>query len=40
MDVVADAVIRLYERRKDIKGLRMSFEPEDLRFFQARFEKL
>jgi tyrosine phenol-lyase len=40
MDVVADAVIRLYEKRKEIKGLRMVFEPEDLRFFQAKFEPI
>lgn len=40
MDVVADAVIKLYENRKNIKGLKMVFEPEDLRFFQARFEPL
>jgi tyrosine phenol-lyase len=40
MDVVADAVIHLYEKKKNIPGLRMTFEPEDLRFFQARFEPL
>jgi tyrosine phenol-lyase len=40
MDVVADAVIKLYEKRRVIKGLKMVFEPEDLRFFQARFEPM
>ena len=40
MDVVAEAVLRVYERRESIKGLRMSYEPEYLRFFQARFEPL
>ncbi len=40
MDVVATAVIELYKKRDQIKGLKMVFEPEDLRFFQARFEPL
>lgn len=38
MDVVADSVINVFERRKEIHGLRMMYEPEYLRFFQARFE--
>ncbi|MBX9880178.1 MAG: tyrosine phenol-lyase [Candidatus Obscuribacterales bacterium] len=37
MDVVADSVIRLYEERESIKGLQMTYEPQTLRFFQARF---
>ena len=40
MDVVAETVCDVYERRNDIRGLRMVFEPEYLRFFQARFEPL
>ncbi|MBI2093087.1 MAG: tryptophanase, partial [Deltaproteobacteria bacterium] len=40
MDVVADSVIKLYDKKRGIKGLKMVFEPEDLRFFQARFEPL
>ena len=40
LDVVAEAVIRLYEVRDQIKGLKMVFEPKSLRFFQARFEPL
>ncbi len=40
MNVVADAVIACYKNKDKIKGLRMVFEPEDLRFFQARFESL
>ncbi len=40
MDVVAEAVISLYERRDKIRGLKMVYEPEYLRFFQARFEPL
>lgn len=38
MDVVADSVINVFERRTEIRGLRMMYEPEYLRFFQARFE--
>lgn len=38
MDVVAEAVIKLYENRRNVRGMRMVFEPEDLRFFQAKFE--
>ncbi|MCB0429080.1 MAG: tyrosine phenol-lyase [Flavobacteriales bacterium] len=40
MDVVAESVARVYERREEIKGLKMIYEPKYLRFFQARFEKL
>ena len=40
MDVVAEAVADVYERRGDIRGLKMVYEPEYLRFFQARFEPL
>jgi len=40
MDVVAEAVIDLYQRRDEIRGLKMVYEPEYLRFFQARFEPL
>ena len=40
MDVVAESVIELYQRRDEIRGLKMVFEPEYLRFFQARFEPL
>jgi len=39
-DVVADAIIDLYQQRDKAKGLKMIFEPKYLRFFQARFEKL
>ena len=38
MDVVAESVIELYQRRDEIRGLTMVYEPEYLRFFQARFE--
>jgi tyrosine phenol-lyase len=40
MRAVADGIIRLYERRDQIKGLRFVYEPEKLRFFQGRFEPL
>ncbi|MEO6773705.1 MAG: tyrosine phenol-lyase [Kofleriaceae bacterium] len=39
-DVTVEAVAALYERRHSITGLRMTYEPKYLRFFQARFEKL
>ena len=40
MDVVVEAVAEVYERRNEIRGLKMVYEPEYLRFFQARFEPL
>lgn len=38
MDVVAESVEEVYLNRDKIKGLKMVYEPEYLRFFQARFE--
>ena len=35
---VADVVTDVFERRASVPGLRMTYEPEHLRFFQARFE--
>ncbi len=40
MDVVAESVQSVYNERDKVKGLKMIYEPEYLRFFQARFEKL
>ena len=40
MKVTAEAIKSVYKKRDSIKGLKMTFEPEDLRFFQARFEKI
>ncbi len=40
MDVIAESVERVHEKRSRIKGLEMVFEPKYLRFFQARFRKL
>lgn len=39
MDVVAESIIDLYDRRESIGGLRLTYEPKYLRFFQARFER-
>jgi tyrosine phenol-lyase len=38
MDVTAESVIAVYEDREKVGGLRFTYEPEYLRFFQARFE--
>lgn len=38
LDYVADAIIQLYARRRDISGLKWVYEPEVLRFFTGRFE--
>ena len=38
MDVTAESVCEVFEQRQSIRGLRMTFEPKLLRFFQARFE--
>ena len=40
MDVVAEAVRAVYQTRNETKGLIMVYEPDYLRFFQARFEKI
>ncbi len=40
MDVVADAVIKLYQNKEQIKGLKFTYEPKQLRFFTARFEEI
>ena len=40
MDVTAESIIDVYENRERISGLKFTYEPEYLRFFQARFEKL
>ncbi|MBX3702877.1 MAG: tyrosine phenol-lyase [Steroidobacteraceae bacterium] len=37
MDVTAESVAGLYQQRGRIVGLRFTYEPESLRFFQARF---
>jgi tyrosine phenol-lyase len=40
MDVTAESVIDVFAKRHQATGLKMVYEPELLRFFQARFEKL
>jgi tyrosine phenol-lyase len=40
MDVVAESVVAVYQQKVKAKGLKMVYEPEYLRFFQARFEPL
>jgi tyrosine phenol-lyase len=37
MDVVAESVKAVFDSREQTKGLRMVYEPKELRFFQARF---
>jgi tyrosine phenol-lyase len=38
MDVVAEAVEAVYAARENARGLKLTYEPRLLRFFQARFE--
>ena len=40
MDVVAESILAVYDRRHDLGGLRFTYEPDTLRFFQARFEPI
>lgn len=40
MDVVAESVKAVFDQRETVRGLRMTYEPRYLRFFQARFEPL
>ena len=39
MDVVAESVLAVYEQREKARGLKMTYEPRYLRFFQARFDQ-
>jgi tyrosine phenol-lyase len=38
MDVVTESVEEVFAQRAQVQGLRFTYEPELLRFFQARFE--
>jgi tyrosine phenol-lyase len=40
IDVTVESIASVYMNRKNIRGLKMVYEPKYLRFFQARFEKL
>ena len=39
MDVTTEAIVEVYKNRDKITGLKFEYEPEYLRFFQARFSK-
>lgn len=39
LDVAAERIIEMYEKRHTFKGLEMVYEPKYLRFFQARFQE-
>ena len=40
MDVTAETVYEVWDNRMNVNGLRFVYEPERLRFFQARFEPI
>lgn len=40
MDVTAESVVDVMHKADQVKGLRFTYEPELLRFFQARFEEI
>ncbi|MBE9548081.1 MAG: tyrosine phenol-lyase [Proteobacteria bacterium] len=40
MDVTAESVVEVMENAASLKGLRFTYEPQVLRFFQGRFEPL
>ncbi|HSG16353.1 MAG TPA: tyrosine phenol-lyase [Anaerolineae bacterium] len=40
MDVVAESVKAVHDAREQSRGLKMTYEPKYLRFFQARFEMI
>ncbi|MFW2339964.1 MAG: tyrosine phenol-lyase [Acidimicrobiia bacterium] len=40
MDVTAESVVEVYENRESVGGLKFTYEPAELRFFQARFEEI
>jgi tyrosine phenol-lyase len=40
MDVVAESILATYKERDKVRGMQMVYEPEYLRFFQARFKPL
>jgi len=40
MDVTAETIFEVWDRRAQVTGLRMVHEPKYLRFFQARFERI
>jgi tyrosine phenol-lyase len=40
IDVTAESIEAVYEERDKVKGLKLTYEPDSLRFFQARFDKI
>jgi len=40
LDVTAESVVEVFDQRERVRGLRMTFEPKYLRFFQSRFEPI
>ncbi len=40
MDVTVESIVELYKNRDKITGLKFTYEPKELRFFQARFDKI
>jgi len=40
MDVTAESVVEVMKNAASVKGLRFTYEPEVLRFFQGRFEEI
>ncbi len=38
MDVTAESIIDLWQKRSQVRGLKFTYEPDQLRFFRARFE--
>jgi len=40
MDLTAEAVKAVYDHREEVRGLRMTYEPKYMRFFQAEFERV
>lgn len=40
LDVVAESVEAVYQNRESVTGLMFTYEPEYLRFFQSKFQKL
>jgi len=40
LDFTADVAIAIYDRKKAYRGLRLTFEPQDFRFYGAQFEPI
>ena len=38
MDVTAESVMEVFDEAEKVRGLAFNYEPEYLRFFQARFD--